>query len=104
ISTRMRQWPQRPVAGATGRAMTVHPKKDLPVLLLVAILPQALLALVRGHLMTLTFLTARHVLYCFSFLNSIRKRSTPSMIAVSCTILLYFSKLAMAWGMLSRVA
>lgn len=34
--------------------------------------------------------------YCCLFLNSIRKRSTPLVIAVSCVNVLYFSKQAIA--------
>lgn len=40
-------------------------KSGLPDLLLVPVLPQALLALVRGHLVPLSLFTARHVLLLF---------------------------------------
>ena len=52
--------PQRPAENhSTGHAAN-EAKKTLTVLLLVPVLPQALFALVRGHFMSLTLLSARH--------------------------------------------
>src|SRR5690606_42139250 len=88
----------------TPPARAVH-APELPVLLLVPVLPQALLALVRGHLVPLTLFSARHVRYCLSSCSSSpMKRSTPLRMTVSCTNVLYFRRLAMACALLSSVA
>lgn len=52
--------PRRPVEHMSTGHAAKKAKKTLTVLLLVPVLTQALFALVRGHFMSLTLLSARH--------------------------------------------
>src|SRR6187431_2763649 len=77
-------------AGPDRRSVQVKPssRAALADALLVTVLPQALLALVGGHLVALPLLTAGHVQLFFFVLRSARKRSAPLSRAVSVTSVL----------------
>ncbi len=79
-------------------------KPILPDPLLVTVLAQALFALVRGHLVSLPLLTARHVFYCFSFVLPAMIASAAACAAGSVTIVLYFITASLAIIVLSTAA
>lgn len=90
-----------------GTGMVPWLSRQEPILsdpLLVAVLAQALFALVRGHLVPLSLLTARHVFYCFSFVFPSMIASAAACAAGSVTIVLYFINASFASTRLSMAA